>query len=147
MKVILLENVPQLGEAGQIVEVKRGHARNYLFPRKLAVEADPKNLKRIEHHKKLLENRKTKELREAQRLAQQLEALSLTLSRKAGEQDKLFGAVTDMDIEKALRDKNYPVTRKMIHLDEPIKALGVYQVPIKLHPQVEAKLKVWVIKE
>lgn len=147
MKVILLENVPQLGEAGQIVEVKRGHARNYLFPRKLAVEADPKNLKRIEHHKKLLEDRKTKELRDAQRLAQQLEALSLTLSRKAGEQDKLFGAVTDMDIEKALNEKNYPVTRKMIHLDEPIKALGVYQVPIKLHPQVEAKLKVWVIKE
>jgi len=147
MKVVLLQDVPDMGSAGQVVDVKRGHARNYLFPRKIAVEAGERNLKTVEHQKLLLKQRQGKDLLSARRTAQELETLSLTLTRKAGEQDRLFGSVTDMDIEKALAEKNFPITRKMIHLDEPIKSLGVYQVTIKLHPEVEAKLKVWVIKE
>ena len=147
MKVILLQDIPEVGSAGQLVEVKRGHARNFLFPKKLAVEAGQKSIKHVEHQKLLLKQRQGKDLVNSQRTALEIEALSLTLSRKAGDQDKLFGSVTDMDIEKALAEKKFPITRKMIHLDEPIKSLGVYQVTIKLHPEVEAKLKVWVIKE
>ena len=147
MKVILLQDVPEIGTAGQIVEVKRGHARNYLLPRRLAAEADKKGFIRVEHERRLLDQKSNKELSNAQRLAAQLEALSLTLTRKAGDQDKLFGSVTDMDIEKALAEKNLPITRKMIHLEEPIKTLGVYHVSVKLHSEVEVKLKVWVIKE
>ena len=136
-----------LGEAGQVVDVKRGFARNYLFPQNIAIKADPKGMSNIDHQRRLLDQRANKELHQAQKLALELDALSLTLSKKAGEQDKLFGSVTDMDIVKALEDKKYTVSRKMIHLDDPIKSLGVYHVRIKLHPEAEAKVKVWVIKE
>lgn len=147
MKVILTENVESLGNAGDMVEVKRGFYRNYLMPRKLAVEASNKNIKQLEHQKRLLEARKARDFTESKRLAGELESLSLTLARKAGEQDKLFGSVTDMDIAEAIREQGYNVERKHVRLEEPIKMLGVYQVPIKLDQDVEAKIKVWVIKE
>ena len=147
MKVILIQDIASLGDAGQIVEVKRGYARNYLFPKKIAVKADPKSAKNVDHQRRLLDQKANRELHQAQKLAQELETLSLTLSKKAGDMDKLFGSVTDMDIAKALEDKKYAVSRKMIHLEEPIKSLGVYHVQVKLHPEVEVKVKVWVIKE
>jgi len=147
MKVILTENVENLGGAGDTVEVKRGFFRNYLQPRKLAVEATGRNVKQLEHQKRLLEAKKARDLTDSRRLAEELETLSLTLARKAGEQDKLFGSVTDMDVAEALKEQGYNVERKQVRLDEPIKQLGVYHVPVKLAPEVEAKVKVWVIKE
>jgi len=147
MKVILTENVDQLGKAGDMVEVKRGHYRNYLEPRKLAVQASSKNVKALDHQKRLLNDRVAKGLTDATRSAEKLETISLTLARKAGEQDKLFGSVTDMDIEQALKEAGYDISRRQIRLEEPIKALGVYNVPIKLHQDVETRVKVWVIKE
>jgi len=147
MKVILTENVENLGSAGDLLEVKRGFYRNYLQPRKLAVEASDKNVKQLEHQKRLLEARKAKDINEFRRLAEELESLSLTLARKAGEQDKLFGSVTDIDVAEALQEQGYSIERKHVRLDEPIKMLGVYQVPVRLNQEVEAKVKVWVIKE
>ncbi len=147
MKVILMDNVKDLGDAGDILEVKKGFFRNYLLPRNLAVEAHPKNVKALNHQKSLLDVKIAKGLIDAKKAGEKLETLSLTLSRKAGEQDKLFGSVTDMDIAAALKDKGFDVDRKQIILDEPIKALGVYQIPVKLHSDLETKIKVWVIKE
>ncbi len=147
MKVILTENVENLGSAGDLVQVKRGFYRNYLQPRKLAVEATNRNVKQLEHQKRLLEARKAKDVTESRRMAEMLENVSLTLTRKAGEQDKLFGSVTDMDIAEALQEQGYSVERKHVRLEEPIKMLGVYQVPVKLAQDMEAKVKVWVIKE
>ncbi len=147
MKVILIEDVTNLGKAGEVLEVKRGHYRNYLFPRKLAVEASSKNVKALDHQKRLLNDKIAKSLTDARRAAEKLETISITLARKAGEQDKLFGSVTDMDIEEALKEKGWNIGRKQILLEEPIKTLGVYQIPIKFHQDVEVKIKLWVIKE
>lgn len=147
MKVILTENVKSLGQIGDIVEVKRGHARNYLMPEKLAVEANPRNVKAIDHQRRLLSQKMSKQLSDSKKFAEELDTVSLTLSKKAGEQNKLFGSVTDMDIEKALNEKGYPVTRKMIQLDEPIKTLGVYNINLKIHPETDTKIKLWIIKE
>ena len=147
MKVILTENVPALGKAGDMVEVKPGHFRNYLAPRNLAVEANPKNVKALDHQKRLFSAKIERGLTDAKKLGEKIETLSITLVRKAGELDKLFGSVTDMDIEAALKEQGYDINRKQIQLEEPIKSLGVYQVPVKLHQNVEIKVKVWVIKE
>ena len=147
MKVILTEDVSALGKAGDTVEVKRGYFRNYLAPRNLAVESNPKNVKALDHQKRLFSAKLDKGLTDAKKLGERVETISLTLVRKAGEQDKLFGSVTDMDIEAALKEQGYDINRKQIQLEEPIKTLGVYQVPVKLHQNVEIKVKVWVIKE
>ena len=147
MKVILTENVSALGNAGDVVDVKRGHFRNFLFPRNLAVESTPKNVKALDHQKRIFSAQIEKGFTDAKKFGEKLESLSLTLARKVGEQDKLFGSVTDMDIEAALKEQGFDISRKQILLEEPIKTLGVYHVPIRLYQDVEIKLKVWVIKE
>jgi large subunit ribosomal protein L9 len=147
MQVILIEDVPNLGEIGQEVKVKPGYARNYLLPRKLAVTASTGGAKRLQHEKRIAEA-KAKRVRVADdALAKKLEQLSLTIARKVGEQEKLFGSVTAIDIEAALTEEKLPVDRRKILLNEPIKTLGVFEVPVRLRQDLETKIKVWVVAE
>jgi large subunit ribosomal protein L9 len=145
MQIILTENVPNLGSIGDLVKVKDGYARNYLLPRKLAIVATPKSVKQFEHQKRVVAARMEKLLTSAKGLKEKLEGLSLSISRQVGEEDKLFGSVTTKDIAEALEDKGFDVDRKKIVLDAPIKTQGVFQVPVKLHQDVFATLKVWVV--
>jgi large subunit ribosomal protein L9 len=147
MKVILLENIPSLGKAGDLVKVSDGYGRNYLIPQKKAVLATEKSLKVIEHQKRLIQQRMEKVKKDAEKLGQQIENLSCTFAKTVGESGKLFGSVTSMDIENFLKENGIKVDRKKIALDEPIKNLGVSNVPIKLHPEVTTHLKVWVVQE
>lgn len=145
MKIILREDVPDLGAIGDIVTVKDGYARNYLIPNQMAVQANTKNLSQLEHQKRLIESHKSKIRKEAASLAEQLEGVSCTIPMLVGEQDKLFGSVTSKDIEEALTQEGIKISRKRIILDEPIKSLGVYTVGVRLHAEVTGKLKVWVV--
>jgi large subunit ribosomal protein L9 len=147
MKVILLEDVPSLGKAGDLVKVSDGYGRNYLIPQKKAVLATEKSLKVIEHQKRLIQQRMEKAKKDAERLGQQIENLSCTFAKTVGESGKLFGSVTSMDIENYLKDNGIKIDRKKIALEEPIKNLGMSNVPIKLHPEVTTHLKVWVVQE
>lgn len=147
MKVILKVDIESLGRAGEVVDVRDGFARNYLIPKEKAIEATPDNLKRMEEERKKSQEKASKAKRQAENLAKRIESLSLTIQRQAGETDKLFGSVTSMDIEKALRDEGIDVDRKKILLKEPIKSLGIYSVPVKVHHDIIANLKVWVVKE
>ncbi|MFA4911394.1 MAG: 50S ribosomal protein L9 [Desulfobacteria bacterium] len=146
MKVILLEEMPSLGKAGDAVKVAEGYGRNYLIPQKKAIEATTKNIKVWEHQKNLLKDKIGKVKKETEKLAEKIEGLSCTISKQTGEEDKLFGSVTSMDIEESLKGEGVEIDRKKILLDEPIKKLGVYTIPIKLHPEVIANLKLWVVK-
>ena len=146
MKVILLEEIPSLGKAGDAVKVAEGYGRNYLIPQKKAIEATSKNIKVWEHQKNLLKDKIGKAKKETEKLAEKIEGLSCTISKQTGEEDKLFGSVTSMDIEESLKGEGIEIDRKKILLDEPIKKLGVYTIPIKLHPEVIANLKLWVVK-
>lgn len=147
MKVILQENIDTLGRVGDIVNVADGYGRNFLLPRQKAIVADERNVKVLNHQRLLATHRRAKAVKEAQALAKRIEALSLSVSRQAGENDKLYGSVTAMDLEAALRAEKVEIDRKMIHLEEPIKNLGAFTVDVKLHPEVVAHLKVWVIKK
>ena len=147
MKAILIQTVDRLGKAGDIVNVKEGYARNYLFPKKIAKEATPGNMKILDLLKKKQALSEAKRLDEAKTLAQMISALSITISAKAGEEEKLFGAVTTEMISAALMAEKITVDKKDIVLDEPIKKLGVYQVEVKVHPEIKASLRVWVVKE
>ncbi len=147
MQVILLEDIPSLGKMGQTVKVTDGYGRNYLIPKKKAVFATEKNLKNLEHQKGLIQQRMGKMKKDMEKIAQKIENLSCTFSRNVGESGKLFGSVTSMDIETFLKENGVEVDRKKIHLEEPIKNLGNYTVPIKLHPEVTATLRVWVVQE
>ncbi|NBX92855.1 MAG: 50S ribosomal protein L9 [Proteobacteria bacterium] len=147
MRVILREDVPKLGTVGSIVKVAPGFARNFLIPRALAIPATANNLKAFEHEKAMLDSRHTKRQREAEAVKAKLERTSCSISKKVGEQDKLFGAVTTQDIEKAFAAEGFQIEKKDILLSEPIKALGVYTVPIRVFDEVVANTKVWVVKE
>ncbi len=147
MKVILKEDVDRLGSMGDIVNVKPGFARNYLIPRNLAVEANSRNIKEFEHYKRVLQQKAERIKNAAQHLADKISSTPVTIKVKAGEEDKLFGSVTTIDIEKALKEKGFDIDRKKIHLDEPIKRLGEYKVQVKLHKDVVAELTVQVEKE
>jgi len=147
MKVVLLENVPSLGKAGDLVKVSDGYGRNYLAPQKKAIPATEKSLKVIEHQKRLVQHRMEKAKKDAEKLGQQIEKLSCTFAKTVGESGKLFGSVTSMDIESYLKENGFEVDRKKIALEEPIKNLGMFTVPIKLHPEVTTHLKVWVVQE
>ncbi|NIR50380.1 50S ribosomal protein L9 [candidate division KSB1 bacterium] len=147
MKVILKQDVSNVGQSGDIVEVKDGYARNFLIPRQVALQATPKNLKVYEQEKQRHQIKLTKEKRSAEQLAEKLDQVSLTAPVAVGEEDKVFGAVTSQNIADLLNNKGFDIDRKKIVLEEPLKALGVYEVPIKLHSEVEAKVKVWVVKE
>jgi large subunit ribosomal protein L9 len=148
VKVILRQDIDKLGEAGEVVSVKPGFARNYLLPRGFAYEASAANLRKIEEDKSRAEARTRRDYLEARRRASQLEGVSLTFHAKAGEESKLFGSVTTADIADRLNEQglDFQVDRRTIELDEPLKALGVFAVPVKLHPEVKPEVKVWVIK-
>jgi len=147
MKVILLENVDKLGKAGEVKEVKDGYGRNLLIPKKMAIAATTKNLSQLEHHRKIIGARELKRRKDAQAFKEQIEALSITIPCKVGESDRLFGAVTAIDIAQALKNKQVDIDKRAIKLDEPLKALGVYTIPVHLEKDVEASLKVWLVKE
>ena len=147
MQVILLEDVPSLGKVGDLVKVSDGYGRNYLIPKKKAIFATEKNLKAMEHQKTLVQQRLGKVKKDAERLAQQIEKLSCTFAKPVGESGKLFGSVTSMEIEAFLKENRIEVDRKKILLDEPIKNIGMFTIPIKLNPEVLAHLKVWVVQE
>lgn len=147
MKVILRENVESLGKTGDIVKVSEGYARNFLLPRNLVLIADEENVKAIEHHKKALAKKRDRENASARDIAKKLEQFSCTIARKVGENEKLFGSVSNADIADVLTKGGFKVERRQIHLDEPIKQLGVVTVPVKLTTDVVAQVKVWVVQE
>ncbi len=147
MQVILLEDIPSLGKVGDLVKVSDGYGRNYLIPKKKAIFATEKNLKALQHQKALVQQRQNKMKKDATRIAQELETLSCTFKKHVGESGKLFGSVTSMEIEAFLKEKGFEIDRKKILLEEPIKSLGLHTVPIKLHPEITAHLKVWVEQE
>jgi len=147
MQVILLEDVPSLGKAGDQVRVSDGFGRNYLIPKKKALLATEKSLKALEHQKRQVQQRMGKAKKDVERIVQQIETLSCTFAKPVGESGKLFGSVTSMEIESYLKENGIEVDRKKILLEEPIKNLGMFNVPIKLHPEVTAHLKVWVVQE
>jgi len=147
MDVILREDVEKLGSAGDVVSVKDGYARNFLLPRGLAYPATEGNRRRLESEHKSRARRVEAEVGQAKELAGRLEAVSLSFAMKAGEGDKLFGSVTTHDIAERLKGEGFEVDKKAVELAEPIKALGVYKVPIRLHPDVKPEVRVWVVKE
>ena len=147
MKVILKSDIERLGKVGEVVTVATGYARNYLMPRELAFEATEKNLARVEVEKKRYVKVQAKVRVDAEALAGKLGALSLTIRQPAGESDKLFGTVTTMDIAAALEKEGFTIDKRQISVEEPIKTLGIYTVPVKLAPEVTAALKVWVVRE
>lgn len=145
MKVILRRDMDELGLEGTIVNVKEGYARNYLIPKGFALVADNQNIKLIEMQKKKIEINRLKAKEDAEKVAKDLEGVVITISHKAGEEDKLFGSVTSMDIADEMENKGFPIDKKKIILDKPIKTLGEYDVKVKLHPQVMGFIKVIVV--
>jgi large subunit ribosomal protein L9 len=146
MEIILRQAVENLGTTGDVVKVKSGYARNYLLPHGLAYEATPGNLKRIKQERERLEAAESERRGTAQGLAEKLEQVSLTFSARVGEEGKLFGSVTAADIAQQLEVQGFHLEKRQIDLHEPIKALGVYRVPIRLHADVKPEVRVWVIK-
>jgi large subunit ribosomal protein L9 len=146
-RVLLREDVDDLGARGEIVRVRAGYARNYLLPRKLAVEATAGNVKGIESERAALLKKEAKERASAEAQSQQMSTLDLEFRRKAGEQGALYGSVTSMDVAEALRERGYEIDRHRIHLREPLKRVGEYTVPVRLHRDVTIDLKVRVAPE
>lgn len=147
MQIILQEDVEKLGTRGQLVNVAEGYARNFLLPKKLALEATPGNLKRLDKMRAAFAKKEATEKEAAQKLGELLAGVSLTLSRKAGENDQLFGSVTSGDISEALAAQGYNIDKRKIALAEPIKVVGEFEIPVKLHREVSANVKVTVQKE
>ena len=147
MKVILRKEHEKLGHVGSVVDVKDGYARNYLIPKGIAFAASEGNMRALDEEKKQAERRLTKELKTTQKLAGELEKVSLTLQVKVGEDEKLFGTVTSQMIADALKEKGFDIDKRIIDLEEPIKALGIYNVDVKLHQSVTGKVKIWVVRE
>lgn len=147
MEVILKEDIANVGKIGEVVRVRDGYARNFLLPRGLVLEANKKNLKSFEHSKKVIGEQKQKILRHAQAMGEQLTGVALVLPMKVGEEGKLFGSVTNMQIEKALKAKGLTVDRRKIQLNEPIKVAGDYEVPVRLAADLTVALKVSVVPD
>lgn len=147
MKVILKEEVKQLGDMGQVVNVSNGYARNYLIPRGLAVEANEKNIKSLEHEKKVIQEKLRKIRNSAQELSNKIANMSIIIKAKSGEEGKLFGSVTSMDIAEQLKNEGFEIDKKKILLEEPIKRLGKYTVTIKLHSDILSQLNIEVLAE
>lgn len=145
MKVILTEDVKNLGNAGDVVDVANGFARNFLIPKSLVVQATKGNLARVEQIKTARSNREEKRKRTLTALAEKLEGFSVDIPVQVGEDDRVFGAVTSTMIADALRSKGFNIERKTIQLDDPIKQLGVYNIEIKLHAEVRPQIRVWVV--
>jgi len=147
VKLILRDHVTNLGERGEIVNVARGYARNYLVPKGLAFEATPGNIRTIELQKKVWEAREVKVVEEAQAFAARLSAVELSVTKKAGESETLYGSVTNAEIAELLSAKGIEIERRKIHLEEPIKSLGEFTIPVKIHPKVTAEIKLKVAPE
>ncbi|HOX09429.1 MAG TPA: 50S ribosomal protein L9 [Candidatus Omnitrophota bacterium] len=147
IKVILLKDVDGLGKSGDLVSASDGHARNFLLPRKLALPATEQNIKIAEANRKQRAEALEKERQEALKLADAISKASVTIAMEAGKDDKLFGSVTGADIQKALESEGITVDKKKIDLKEHITQTGIFQVPVKLHPEINASLKLWVVKK
>lgn len=147
MKVILQESVVNVGEAGEVVEVADGFGRNFLIPQGKAVQATPREVKRLEAQRRVIQDRLRKAKKQADEVATRLQSISCVIARKVGEEDKLFGSVTAQDIADFYREKGVEVDRKKIEMEGPIKTLGEHEVLIKLHPQLTAKIMVKVVPE
>ncbi len=147
MKVILKENVKNLGNMGQIIDVTDGYARNYLVPQGFAVEANTKNLRSLEHEKRLIQEKAKKLMMSARDLATKIAGIDIVIKAKAGEEGKLFGSVTSMDIAEQLRNAGIEIDKKKISLDEPIRRIGSYAVNIKLHSDVSTQVNVQIVGE
>jgi len=147
MKVILKRDVDELGLEGNIVDVAKGYARNYLIPKAMALEATGQNIKLMEGQKKKIEVRRLKATEDAEIIKEKIEGMEISIAQKAGEEDKLYGSVTSMDIAAYLEKEGIAIDRRKIILDRPIKSLGEFRVSIKLYPKVTASLKVVVVPE
>ncbi len=147
MKVILRKDQDKLGQVGAVVEVKDGYARNYLIPKGIAYPASDGSMRALTEEKKQAERRSSKELKASEKLAAELEKLSVTIKMKVGEDEKLFGSVTSQMIADAVKEKGFDLDKRIFELPEPIKALGIYNVDVKLHQSVSGKVKVWVVRE
>lgn len=147
MKVILLRDVESLGSAGEVVQVKSGFARNFLIPQRQALVASDTNVAQFESKRKQHAAVSERERRAAEAVAKQLEADSITAQVRVGEEDRLFGSVTVQNIADLLAEKDYDIDRRAIQLEEPIRALGVYTIDVRLHADVTANVKLWVVKE
>jgi large subunit ribosomal protein L9 len=147
MKVILRKNSEKLGNMSDVVSVKSGYARNYLIPRGIAYEATEGSLRQLEEERKQQSRSLDKDRKKAETLAAQLEKISITIKMKVGEEDKIFGSVTSQMITDALAEKEITLDKRHIELEEPLKALGIYDVPVKLSGGVVGKVKVWIVRE
>jgi large subunit ribosomal protein L9 len=147
LKVILLRDVERVGQAGEIVKVADGFARNFLIPRDQALLASDSNVAQFESRRRQHTAAADREARAAAQVAQELEKASITVQVKVGEGDKLFGSVTAQHIADLLKEQGHEVDRRTIDLEEPIRTLGVYNIPVRLHPEVTATVKLWVVKE
>jgi large subunit ribosomal protein L9 len=147
IEVLLRRSIEGVGDVGQVVRVRDGYARNYLLPRGLVLIANKKNIKTFEHQKKLVADQKQKVTRQAQTVGDELVGVALTIAMRTGEEGRLFGSVTNIQIEKALKAKGLNVDRRKIHLDEPIKLLGDYEIPIRLSADLTVPLKLSVVSE
>lgn len=147
MKIILTETINRLGEAGDMVNVADGYGRNYLLPQQKAIMATEGNLKMLQGRLNRMEAQDAKIQEDAAKVAKEMTDISCTAVVQVGEEDQMFGSVTAQNISELLKEKGFEVDRRIINLDEPIKALGIYTVPVQLHPKVEANVKVWVVKE
>ena len=147
MEVILRDHVDNLGKRGEIVKVADGYARNYLLPRKLALPATDGNRKHVERERKIMESREAEEKGQADAMAARLAAIDITIARRVGETDQLYGSVTSADIVEVLKAKGFEVDKRKLILPEPIKAIGDHTVPLKLHREVTVPLTVHVVKE
>lgn len=147
MEIILREDVERLGSRGQVVKVADGYARNFLLPKRLAVAATDSNRKIVEQERQAHLRREAKQKSEAEDLSKLLSGVTVTIAQKAGENDHLFGSVTSKDVAEALAQKNYTIDRRKIQLEEPIKQLGEFKIPVRLHRDVTAEVTVQVIRE
>ncbi len=144
MKVILKEDISNLGEIGSIVNVADGYARNYLIPKKIVVEANDRNIKASEHEKRIIQNKIKKLKSGGEEMATKISSISLSIKAKAGEEGKLFGSITSLDISKALAEEGFDIDKRKIILDNPIKRIGDYTIKVRIHPEVTANLSVQV---
>jgi large subunit ribosomal protein L9 len=147
MKIILREDIEKLGRRGDVVKVAPGYGRNYLLPKGLAYLHTAGNAKRVEQERRFLNVKMAREKQEAEELSRRISQISTTIVRKVGENEALYGSVTNGDIAEALEKEGFTIDKRKILLEEPIKALGIYTVPVKVHAEVTAELKVWVVKE
>ncbi len=147
MEIILKQPVEKLGDVGERMNVSNGYARNYLIPKGFAIQATKQNIENLERQQRVLNQRKKKELKYAEKIANKIRSLACVLKRQAGEQEKLFGSVTSIDIAQFLKEQGIEIDRKKIQLDEPLKSLGTHRVPIEVHSKITVELKVKVQKK